>query len=163
MLEEFRKHFEYRDGRLYWKVGRRGTKGKGTLVGGGVSRHGYKRMMFMGKEYNIARVVFFIHHGYWPKIVDHINGNKLDDRIENLREADEFQNQHNVGPNSRNTTGYKGVQRRGDRFVARIMSRHKLYHIGTYDTAEEAAEAYDQKAIELNGEYARLNFERKDV
>ena len=161
MLDEFEEFFEYRNGKLYWKKQKRGRGKVGEEVGGSISRHGYRRMMFNYKEYNICRIIFYLHHKIWPEYVDHINGDKLDDRIENLRAADRYQNQANTSRRVNNKTGYKGVieDKRTGKFMAKLMNKNKLYSLGSYNTAEEAAMAYDKKAIELQGEFARLNLE----
>lgn len=94
--------------------------------------------------------------------VDHKNGDKLDNRSANLRWATSSQNQANRGALKNNTSGYKGVSWRKDRgsWQARIMFEGRPRHIDFFDTAEEAARAYDEVALELFGPYASLNFPR---
>lgn len=94
--------------------------------------------------------------------VDHINGNKLDNRSANLRWATRSQNQANTGLRKTNSSGYKGVywHKEKGRWRAMISFEGRLRHIDYYDTAEEAARAYDAAAIELFGEFAVLNFPR---
>jgi hypothetical protein len=85
--------------------------------------------------------------------VDHINGNALDNRRQNLRLATHAENMHNrVGTND-----LKGVRRKGKRYYASIEMDGRFIHCGVYDTPEEAARAYDRKAIELFGEFACTN------
>jgi hypothetical protein len=90
--------------------------------------------------------------------VDHINGNGWDNRRENLRLCTNLQNQWNRPKQRNNTTGYKGVKRSRGKFRATIQFRKKDIHLGHFSTAEQAARAYDKKARELFGEFARLNF-----
>jgi len=91
------------------------------------------------------------------KMVDHINHNTLDNRKENLRLCTHAENLRNCRPR---TDGYKGVrQRRGEyTWCTEIVHNQKYYYVGTHITPEEAALAYDKKAKELHGEFARLNF-----
>jgi hypothetical protein len=90
--------------------------------------------------------------------VDHINGDRLDNQRDNLRLVTRAQNQWNRQV-QRNRSGYKGVSfhRRKRKFYARIQANGQRYHLGYFDTAEEAAQAYDDAARRLFGEYARLN------
>ena len=89
--------------------------------------------------------------------VDHREPAKtLDNRRENLRIATPAQSVLNREIGKNNTTGFKGVKKRGRRWVAEIQFRHRKHHLGTFDSAKEAYEAYKQKAIELHGEFARL-------
>jgi len=95
--------------------------------------------------------------------VDHVNGNKLDNRIENLRIVTRQQNQFNSKPSKNSFSKYKGVSfdknsAHKKPIFAQIMHNRKNYRLGTYTSEEEAARAYDKKAIELFGEYAYLNF-----
>ena len=101
--------------------------------------------------------------------VDHINGNTLDNRRSNLRFVTKKQNQANKRRNYNNTLGYKGVRRSscGNKYTARLCQRPtgektKEIHLGTFLTLQEAAVAYDKKAIEIYGpEYASLNFPQR--
>jgi hypothetical protein len=95
-------------------------------------------------------------------MVDHRNGNGLDNRQENLRVCTMSQNMMNRGKTRQNSTGFKGAYKTGDSklnpYSAKIQKNKKVYCLGHYRTAEEAARAYDKKATELHGEFATLNF-----
>ncbi len=97
---------------------------------------------------------------------DHRNHNGLDNRKSNLRLCTSAQNQYNKRPKKGCTSRYKGVFLRSDckRWRAKIGFNRKWIHIGDFDNQMEAAMAYDDKAIELFGEFAWLNFpERIDL
>lgn len=96
------------------------------------------------------------------KNIDHVNHNTLDNRKDNLRFANKSKNGMNRQVNSNNTTGYKGVILRKDtkKYRAHITKNSKRYWLGQYETVEKAAKAYNKKAIELFGEYAKLNILR---
>jgi hypothetical protein len=99
------------------------------------------------------RIAWFIHHGYWPNVIDHINLNKKDNRIENLRDVDYGVNNHNYPIEKRNRTGYRGIsQPNPPRWVARLGRKR----LGSYDTLEEAVSAWNKAAIEKYGEYAAI-------
>jgi len=93
---------------------------------------------------------------------DHANNVTLDNRRKNLREADKTQSSCNRRKPKSNTSGYKGVMWRGNRrhWIAEIAFEGKTIYIGSYKQKIAAARAYDAKAIELHGEFARLNFPR---
>lgn len=90
------------------------------------------------------------------KQVDHINGNRLDNRLSNLRLCTNQQNQmsRHVAVSK---TGYKGVHKLGNRYCAKIKFNRKNIHLGVYLTIDEAALAYNKAAKELFGEFARPN------
>ncbi len=96
-------------------------------------------------------------------IIDHINRNGLDNRKSNLRKCSSGCNAHNSKIYSTNTSGYKGVTYNKDRngvrkyIAAYISNGNKGNYLGRYKTEVLAAEAYDQKAIELFGEFALTN------
>lgn len=89
--------------------------------------------------------------------IDHINGNALDNRWNNLRSATRAQNQANIGLRKSNKTGYKGVHYvpKADKYCAQFMREGTRYSLGHFLTAEAASEAYITKSKELNGEFFR--------
>jgi hypothetical protein len=114
-----------------------------------------------GKRVKLHQFVMQAGNG---ELYDHISRDGLDNRKHNLRLATHSQNAMNRKLDRRNTSGYKGVSRNNqlNRWQAAIgLSGRKVKRIGFYDTAEEAARAYDEKARELFGEFARLNFPRE--
>jgi len=93
-------------------------------------------------------------------LIDHINGNPLDNRRINLRPATASQNQQNRTAPRSNTSGFKGVSwdAKCCRWFARIYVDGRAVRLGGYETAEEAGRAYDSAALEYHGPFARLNF-----
>lgn len=93
--------------------------------------------------------------------IDHRDGDSLNNRRQNLRPATQSQNGCNRGKQKNNTTGYKGVGRSFNNkvkpFRADIKLNGKHFYLGVYGTAAEAAEAYNQAALRLHGEFAMLN------
>jgi hypothetical protein len=87
--------------------------------------------------------------------VDHINGNGLDNRRSNLRLADKVQNGANSGIRVNNTSGFKGVNRHGDLWRAKINVLGKTHHLGLFPTAEQAAAAYAAASLKFHGDFAR--------
>lgn len=90
--------------------------------------------------------------------VDHINGNKLDNRRCNLRICTSRQNRHNMKIGKRNASGYKGVSQSGLKWQVRIVCDGKHFFGGVHQNKEVAARAYDSLAAHLFGEFAWLNF-----
>jgi len=90
---------------------------------------------------------------------DHINGNALDNRVQNLRSCTRAQNAMNTGKGKNNTSGYKGVNWNCSHkaWIARIMTGNKHIFLGDYETPLDAARAYNVAAIKYHGEFARLN------
>ena len=109
-----------------------------------------------GHPYYAHRLAWLYVYGVWPeKLLDHINGNKLDNRIENLRPATQAQNKSNGSKYSNNASGYKGVVKCGNKWKAQITHGMKVYYLGLHETKEEAHEAYLKAAKGLKNEFAR--------
>lgn len=117
--------------------------------------HGYWGIRLDGRVYYAHRLAWFYVYGRWPKHIDHKNCDGSDNRIGNLREATASLNHGNMGKNKKNTTGYKGVVRWRNRFKAQLNHRKRCYYLGLFDTAKEAHMAYQKKAREIFGEFAR--------
>jgi len=92
-------------------------------------------------------------------IIDHINGNKLDNRMSNLRKSTSTLNNHNVRKRINTSSIYKGVSKKhnSSKYRAQINKDKKSYLLGYFETEKEAAIAYNKKALELYGEFASIN------
>jgi hypothetical protein len=90
--------------------------------------------------------------------VDHINTNTLFNVKKNLRICTRAENAKNLSKPKNNTSGYKGVSRDRRKWKAYIGLNNKKIHIGMFSSPKEAARAYDEKAKELFGKFAKLNF-----
>lgn len=156
--ELLHKLFEYRDGLLIWKVDpKTGNKRIGT-ISGTVNGNGYRQVIVEGKIRLYHRVIFMYHHGYLPKYVDHRDRNRLNNKIENLREATAEQNQRNRGLGRNNTTGYLGVSfcNQTKKYVAGTKYKGKHLNMGRFETPELASEAYNNWASKTYKEYAHV-------
>ena len=91
---------------------------------------------------------------------DHINGDKLDNRKINLRTCSANGNQQNKKIYKNNKSGFKGVSKKKGKngFVSQICVNNKILHIGYFRDKKEAALAYNEKALELHGEFANINY-----
>lgn len=105
---------------------------------------GYLRTRIDGKKYKNHRLAWFYMTGSWPVgEVDHINGERADNRWENLRDGDRFQNQQNQrSATAASSTGLLGANRHRNKFVAQIRLNGTTKHIGCFQTPEEAHAAY---------------------
>ena len=107
---------------------------------------GYRRVSFDSERYLAHRVAWLYVHGHWPVYdIDHINGNKDDNRIENLRDVEDVVNKQNLRKaRANNRSGYLGVTTHipGRQWRASVHLNGKRHHIGLYDSPEKAHQAY---------------------
>ena len=114
---------------------------------------GYRHIGLGGKKYRAHRLAWLLHHRQWPTAeIDHINGDRLDNRMANLRLATYAQNQQNRSRDKRNKSGFTGVSwdRGTQKWRAKICIDRRQVHLGVFDTAEEAAAAYAAAKAELH-------------
>jgi len=105
----------------------------------------------LNKDYYTHRIAWLIYYGEWPKNqIDHINQDPTDNRIENLRDVTQAENQKNRTLYNNNTTGYLGVSKHHGKYRARIRINNIDKHLGYYDTAEEAAAVRAVASINYN-------------
>lgn len=118
----------------------------------GIKRNGKTKTIHM---HRVVMELFGVIDGLE---VDHINGDKLDNRKQNLRICTKAENLRNRPTTSSNSSGYKGVYKSGSNWQARISVNKKLTNLGSFKKKEDAAKAYDVEAVRVYGEFAKTNF-----
>jgi hypothetical protein len=156
MLTQSRLHelFNYVDGKLIRKVSIKGWNIGDVL--GTPKEKGYIVGVVDGKMYRVHHLIWFYHHGEFVCELDHINRDRSDNRIENLRPCNHSQNLGNSRPRVHK---YKGVTfcKQTGKWRAQIMTNGTTRPLGRYMTIGEAALAYNEAAKEFFGEFAYLN------
>jgi hypothetical protein len=127
----------------------------GRLLGTNQSR-GYTSIKYAGKAVLAHRLAWFMCYGTVPRSIDHINRDKRDNRIENLRQATASENQCNRGVQSNNTSGCAGValNRQGTKWQAYIKKDGRRKHLGVFERKEEAIACRKAAEAELFGAFA---------
>jgi hypothetical protein len=136
--------YEPETGRFYWK--KSGSGRKVDVQAGRVMQKGYRQITVDYKPYLEHRLAWFYVYKTWPRFfIDHINEVKSDNRILNLRDVDQTTNLLNQSkPQKNNNTGFRGVSffQGNQKYRAQLMISGKQYHLGYFDTAENAYQAY---------------------
>ena len=162
--EEAHRLFEYRDGALYWKVPKKGLKKipNGDRPAGWKSC-GYIKLAISGKAYYAHQVVFLMHHGYIPETVDHIDGNRQNNNVANLRPATKQQNNCNrpnvkVNP----TSGLRGVRpsANGKKWHCHVGINKRFIHLGTFEDLDLAELVAHEARNLYHGSFA--NYGKKE-
>jgi len=147
------KLFEYKDGFLYCKE-KTNPKSNKLQIGervGSLTASNYFRTKINYKEQFVHKIIFLMHYGYTPKIVDHIDGDTTNNKIENLRAATISQNQHNRSKQKNNTSGFKNVSwcKRTKKWQVNLAVNGKSIGFGRFDDIELA----DLVAKEVRDKY----------
>ena len=157
--------FTYRDdGNIIWKENRSQSTKAGD-VAGSLTNKRYRRVeiTLCGKTYSIAthRIIWEMFNGPIPSgaQIDHIDGDRANNRIQNLRLADSKQNAWNRGLSRANTSGFKGVcyEKASRKWLTQIRTNGVARKIGRFNTKEEAAEAYRKADIQYRGEFSAVS------
>jgi hypothetical protein len=127
-------------------------------TGAGWLEQGYNNIKIKNKSYRAARLAWLYVYGMWPtKFIDHINGNRGDDRISNLREASAAENNRNRKIRTDSKTKLKGVyfNERSGKYESKIhVNGHSMW-LGSFPTAKDAHQAYYEAAQKHFGQFAR--------
>lgn len=131
-------------GNFAWKIRPSKAVKAGDAAGCTEKRIGYITIGIAGRVYKAHRLAWLYMHGEWPKgLIDHINGNKADNRIANLRDVGAHGNAQNVKkPNRRNKSGFMGVIWYQNKWRASISVNGKSKWLGDYSTPEKAHQVY---------------------
>jgi hypothetical protein len=144
-------------GLLSWSIRPGPAAAPGDRVGN-LSRDGYLRVKLQGQEMRVHRVIWKMVYGRDPEfIIDHIDGNRTNNRLENLRQATYSQNIANSRIPYDNTSGLKGAHFLRGKWVSSITVRGDKKYLGIFKTPQEAHAAYCTAAREHFGEFARTN------
>ena len=145
-----------RDGRIVNRISRTSRK-KGSYADAHF-RAGYRTVYVAGKLRFAHRIIWKMIHGFDPNFIDHIDGNILNNRPSNLREATNSQNKMNSGPYKNNTSGTKGVHRRSDSGLWRAYISHngKRVWLGQFLLLDAAIAAVETARTNFHGQYRKL-------
>lgn len=151
--QELKELFDYNNGQLLAK-----KKSKQRNIGdalGTPNEKGYLIAHVNAKLYRVHRLIFLYHHGYMPNQIDHINGKRSDNRIENLRQATSVQNAQNRMTIA--SSGFKGVywHKKTKRWTASICIGRKNIHLGSFENIDAAKAVAVQARKDVHGSFAK--------
>jgi hypothetical protein len=152
------EYFSYNPetGVILWK--KKSSNSMPGDIAGGLMSKGYRNIYFMRKTLKAHIVAWVLVHGRYPiNLLDHRNGNRSDNRLVNIREADKFQNTQNAKRRVDNTSGVKGVFFHGQsqKWTAQITANGKRITVGRFYEKDDAIKARVKTANNLHKEYAR--------
>jgi hypothetical protein len=133
--DQVKSLFDYKDGCLYWKNKTTNlSRAKIGCAAGSLSSSKYLLVGINNKTYLVHRVIFLLNNGYMPKFVDHIDGNKLNNKIENLREVSNGQNRMNSKLQVNNKSNIKNVNwhKKQQKWVVQLGVEGKKLYFGAY-------------------------------
>lgn len=170
--DELREYIYYRDGAIYWTDYGLETRGKynrktdPTAPRGSLDNRGYLALSFRpegekkSRIYKLHRLIYWLEKGEWPPVVDHIDGNTLNNDINNLRASTTAQNVYNRNKIKRKSLSkFIGVRKwTSGKFAASIKVEGRHYDVPGFDTEEAAALYRDLLVYHFHGEHGKYNF-----
>jgi len=145
--EQVREWYDYSpDSGLFTRRVQRKSRPSGSVLAGTLN-HGYLRIMVAGRSYSLHRLAFLWMTGHWPSAdIDHIDGDRTNNRWSNLRDVDRSTNLQNmrIAKSHNKSTGILGayLHKKTGRYTSRIRSCGRNVHLGMFDTPQEAHAAY---------------------
>lgn len=153
--------YDHENGGLIWKA-HKNPKRPWPLLGcsvGGDDGHGYKMCLVLGHKFKVHQVVWMLHNGSLPRMsIDHVDGDRQNNRIENLRVVTDHQNSMNLSAAKREFAGVKDQSKQRPTlkrpFAAVVQHSGKKHYFGYFETREDANAAYILGKRELCGEHS---------
>lgn len=156
-VERLRSLLDYNPetGSMVWKISSNSRMHVGAEAGT-IAKTGYRIVCIDYKQYLAHRLAWFYVYGSWPKEIDHIDRDRSNNKLANLRLATRSQNNMNTKRRSDNKSGVTGVtwHKGSQKWRATIHKGGKQVQVGMFATIEEAAKAYQEAANEMHGEFA---------
>lgn len=164
ILEYAKQHLTYEldNGKLLWLRIPKMCNGKRYAIGsevGSIHNSGYRVLTLMGKKLQAHRVIWAIHYNSWPNgEIDHIDGDRLNNKLSNLRVVTRSQNMFNAKTKQNSSSGIKNVQwdNSSQSWRVRVRVNGKRYHVGRFTEIEKAAEAAKEFMLKSHKQYARV-------
>lgn len=147
---EIKNLFDYDEGKLIWRYSPSHSVKAGDIAGNH-NDSGYIVIRYKGTAYLAHRLIYMWHYGHCPSILDHVDRNRTNNRIENLRPSTAEENQLNRSVSKKNVVGCSGVRldKRSNKWKVQITHKKKQYHVGYYTHLEDAINAREQAEKEL--------------
>ena len=157
--EEAKYWFRYKDGKVYW------IRSPNTKIAVGdeagyisyINKKPFRRIIFKGKVYTTAKIVFLLHHGYFPKKIFYVDGNSMNTNFTNIRASTGALHSYTKSI-TRSKTGYRNIyyEKRRKRYIVSLIVDKKCKFIGYYENIEDAKEACNLAAKKIYGDFAVL-------
>lgn len=156
LQQRFNEAFEYRDGKLYWKINTNKSKHLIGKEAGCKSSGEYGCVNLDSKSYSIHKVIYCMHTGEMPIVVDHINLVRDDHRIENLRAADHHTNNYNKGVQKNNKLGMKNIcwSKQNKKWWVQVRAKGKTVVSKMFDDLELAQLVAYEARDKFHGAFA---------
>lgn len=150
--------FDYKDGILYWKVRLSNAQKIGNRVGS-ITNRNYLATSINNKSFLVHRLIFAWHHGYYPKQIDHIDGNRQNNKIENLRPCNYAENNWNAKLRKNSSSGIKNVywQKSTQKWAVALRKHKKYIYLGCFADLELAELVATEARNKYHGKFAKHN------
>ncbi len=154
--------YDYEEGALYWKVNARGGN-IGDRAGHLHQKTGYRKIQIKGKRIQETRIAWTLFYGKNPiGCIDHIDGNRQNNKITNLRDVSHRENNMNACVRKHNKSGVRGVAKWKNRYQARITKDGVIHNLGWFGSVEEAKEARENAEKIMFGQFSSIGRKNND-